>query len=262
MFPLDLPNFLARAPARCERPMPARPSVSAPAASWRYECRRSSRGALALAAIASALLHGSAFIDFRSEKKIAAPARDDVPVIAMVAMPRLEDLEDPDPVPIDDQAAPPDPGALAPMQQDLPQVVLPNDFVQRIDLASLIDRPDLADRNLLVVPENRGGQRLAQSLGMILNPADLDRAPEPIVQPPPLFPSSLRHEVDSATVTVEFIVDTQGAVRNAIVIDSTHHGFDDAAVVGIAKWKFRPGIKGAAKVNTRMRVPIVFRIVE
>jgi len=63
-------------------------------------------------------------------------------------------------------------------------------------------------------------------------------------------------------VRVEFIVDTAGYVVNPVIIDSTHPGFNGPALEGVRKWKFRPGMKAGRKVNTRMQVPIVFRVVE
>jgi hypothetical protein len=46
------------------------------------------------------------------------------------------------------------------------------------------------------------------------------------------------------------------------VIDATYPGFEDAAIVGVMRWQFRPGIKGGKRVATRMVVPIIFRVVE
>jgi outer membrane biosynthesis protein TonB len=51
-------------------------------------------------------------------------------------------------------------------------------------------------------------------------------------------------------------------VRDPFVRETTHHGFDEAAVTGVGRWKFRPGFKAGSKVNTRMRVPIVFKITD
>jgi protein TonB len=45
-----------------------------------------------------------------------------------------------------------------------------------------------------------------------------------------------------------------------LVTDSSHHGFDDAAMVGVSKWKFRPGMKAGRKVNTRVRQMITFTV--
>jgi protein TonB len=73
---------------------------------------------------------------------------------------------------------------------------------------------------------------------------------------------ALKRDGLTATVVVEFIVDVQGLVVNPAAIESSHHDFEVAALTGVQKWKFRPGVRAGRKVNTRMRVPIVFRVVD
>jgi len=193
-------------------------------------------------------------------KKKAAPPKEEERVIALVVMPEIKDLEEPDPVRTDEAEAPVDPGVLVPMQPDLPQVFTPHDFVQHVNLDSLINRMDVNETKLVTIPENRASGRLADKLGKIFNLADLDRVPEPLVQPSPLYPAALRGEGINAEVQVEFVVDINGNVLNAIVVQATHGGFEDAAINGVLKWKFRPGMRGGRKVNTRMLVPIRFKI--
>jgi protein TonB len=77
-----------------------------------------------------------------------------------------------------------------------------------------------------------------------------------------VFPFNLKREAITGQVRVEFVVDTEGRVRNAFVIETTHPGFDEAALTGVSRWRFRPGYKNGRKVNTRMQVPILFRIVD
>jgi periplasmic protein TonB len=72
----------------------------------------------------------------------------------------------------------------------------------------------------------------------------------------------MRREGLSATVVVEFIVDADGRVLEPAVTETTHTAFNDAAVAGVARWKFRAGQRGGRKVNVRMRVPIQFRVVD
>lgn len=197
-----------------------------------------------------------------SRKPKAKPV--EAPTIQLtITMPKVQELEELDPLPPDPNAEPVDLSTLVPMQADVPQTPRPSDFVQRIDYASLIERPDLSQAKLMVIPAdiNRAAM-LAKKIGVIFNLADLDRIPEPIMQPPPQYPYQLKREAESATVRVEFIVDTTGAVLHPIVVESTHQGFNDAAVQGVAKWRFRPGVRGGRRVNTRMQVPIVFRLIE
>src|SRR5690606_39240456 len=126
------------------------------------------------------------------------------------------------------------------------------DFVQQHDFETMVEQPNLSVTNIAVIPEHisRGG-KLGDGLGTIFNLADLDRAPVPVFQPAPMFPPQLKQEGVSATVRVEFIVTAEGRVVNVMAVDSTHHGFNDAAIKAVGKWKFKPGIKNGRRVNTR-----------
>jgi protein TonB len=59
---------------------------------------------------------------------------------------------------------------------------------------------------------------------------------------------------------VQFIVSSDGRILDATVVESTDDRFNEPAVKGVYKWKFKPGMKGGRKVNTRMAVPIRFKI--
>lgn len=194
-------------------------------------------------------------------KKASVVVVDKTPVIRL-AIPEVKDLEEPDPAPVDGETTPVDLGTLVPMQADVPQLVRPSDFVQTLNFASLLEQPDFSKLNVYAVPEHirTSGSKLAEQLGKIFNLSDLDRVPEPVLQPAPTFPVAMRREALSATVLVEFIVDVNGRVLDPVAIESSHHGFNDAALAGVRRWKFRAGIKNGRKVNTRMRVPIVFKI--
>jgi periplasmic protein TonB len=229
--------------------------------SWRYRCvRRRSRAMIASAALLSVAVHAGLLLGGGHAKKKTPPKV--VHEIALTfMMPQIKELEEPDPVINEDEGAKSDDNSLpVPMQADVPQLPRPSDFVQQLDFASLtMEQPDFSATKLLVIPEHiRRGGKIAENFGAIFNLADLDSAPEPVAQPAPVYPRSmLREEVDG-TVTVEFIVDTQGRVLNAFAYESSHRGFEDAAVAGVKKWRFRPGVRLGRKVNTRMRVPIVF----
>ena len=63
-------------------------------------------------------------------------------------------------------------------------------------------------------------------------------------------------------VLVDFIVDTNGAVRNAYAARSSQREFEAAAVQAVSKWTFRPGRKGGRAVNTHMQVPVGFTLTD
>lgn len=232
-------------------------------ATWHYYSPATSRRRLIIALLISVGFHGALLLGFNEKRKLK-PKPAEAPTIALtMSMPEVKELEELEPIPADDLNERPDLATPVPMQADVPQVPTPSDFVQKIDYSSLIERPDMSAAKVMAIPENISrGQSLAQRIGTIFNLADLDRIPEPLVQPSPVFPHSLRREVDTATVRVEFIVDTTGTVLNPVAVSSTHPGFNDAACVGVSKWKFRAGMRGGRKVNTRMQVPIVFRLLD
>jgi protein TonB len=228
--------------------------------SWRYDSRRRSRPLVITSVLVSVGIHVAILfgIGKPTARKAVAPPEENL--IALVPMPQLKELEEPEPAPTDDTGAAPDLSLPVPMQADVPQLARPTDFVQAINYASLLEQPDFSQLKVYVIPENirTGTGKIAEKIGKIFNLADLDRIPEPILQAAPIYPVAMRRESLTATVRVEFIVDTEGRVVNPVVVHTTVSGFEDAALAGVAKWRFRPGWKGGRKVNTRMAVPIVF----
>jgi protein TonB len=241
-------------------PTPKLPGAASPSA-VRYAGRRNSRSVVVAAILISAGLHAGLILGIGpARKKVAAPVKDENIIALRLAMPDVKELEEPEPAPTND-APPPDLGIVVPMQADVPQLARPNDFVQAINFASLLEQPDFSKMNVYAIPEHirSSGSKFAEQIGKIFNLDDLDRAPEPVLQPAPTFPIAMRREAQTATVVIEFIVDVTGRVLDPVIFESTHHGFNDAALAGVSRWKFRPGMKTGRKVNTRMRVPIVFK---
>jgi protein TonB len=225
----------------------------------RYPAGGRSRLSLALAMLLSASLHAGLILGIGQARKVPPKIVDDDPPLIAITLPQLKDLEDePPPTDTGERA---EIFAPVPMLADVPTIPRPNDFVQQIDLATLLPPPDFSGVKIYQVPEHiRRGVAKFEGMANLFNLADLDRIPEPIMQPPPVFPRELKNECERAVVRVEFVVTTEGRVVNAYVIESTHKGFEESAVVGVSKWRFRPGMKTGRKVNTRMQVPIIFTI--
>lgn len=244
-----------------------RPSEFAPppgkGSSLHYNCGPRSRKATLIAVTVSAGLHVGLLFGFGPAKEKVAPPEEKPLIELTLTMPDLKELEEPEPEPSEDTGPLESLGVWVPMQPDFPQIPQLGDFVQQIDFAPFIDRSNLDQQKMWSIPpEIRRGGKIGEGMGNIFNLKDLDRAPEPIFQPSPVYPNSMKTAAITATVMVEFIVDTRGQVANATAIDSTHYGFEEAAVAGVQKWKFRAGMRWGRKVNTRMQVPIVFKIVE
>lgn len=211
----------------------------------------------------SASIHAITLLAF-NDPEVVAEAVDVVPEleITFMEMPPIEELPEPDEVfESDGPQEEVDPGAYVPMQADIPSFNADAVFQQKLDLTSLLPKPDFESAKVMSIPPkiSRSGVNPKQ-MKDLFNLADLDRHPIPLLQRPPIFPYELRKTVRYAEVVVEFIVDKNGRVPWAVAHDSTHSGFEDAAILGVSRWQFQPGTKAGRPVNTRMRVPVRFRV--
>ncbi len=90
---------------------------------------------------------------------------------------------------------------------------------------------------------------------------ELDEPPRPIVQLRPQYPPQARLRQQEGFVTVEFIVNADGAVEDPIVMEATPPDlFDQAALRAVARWRFSPGIREGAAVAVRVRQRVEFRL--
>jgi protein TonB len=144
-----------------------------------------------------------------------------------------------------------------PMQNDVPQQVTADSFVQPIEPPP----PDLSAfaKSAVKIPETRTG--FGKGIE-VFDISKLDQAPEPRFQARPAYPFEMRRAGISGDVLVDFIVDTDGDVRNATAVHSSQREFEAAAVQAVSKWKFKPGRKNGHSVFTHMQVPIVFTLDE
>jgi protein TonB len=256
-----LPTTASLPPERAAVRRPIRATATG-ASSVRYPCTPRSRLLLVTAILLSGSIHAGIIFGLgRHPRKNAVPRKEENLIALTITIPQLKELDDPEPVP-QDESRKEDLSVAVPMQADLPTVPRPEDFVQQLDFASLVEKPDFSKMSLLTIPENRHPAGMAEKLGAIFNLADLDRVPEPMTQQSPIYPANLRREGLTATVIVQFLVDTQGRVSDPYVVDTADLRFNDAATNGVLKWRFRPGIRAGKKVITRMQVPIVFKVAE
>jgi len=190
---------------------------------------------------------GGDLTHFKPKPKV----KEEEPTI-QISVPKIEPDE---PDVVEDQPQTPQ-DISPPMQNDVPQVVTPDSFVQQIEPPP----PDLTaiSKNIVKIPETRSG------LGGIevFDISKLDQAPVAKFQARPTFPFEMRRAGISGEVQVDFIVDTNGDVRNAFAAHSSQREFEAPAVQAVSKWKFRPGRKNGHAVFTHMQVPIVFTLSE
>jgi TonB family protein len=246
--------------------MRAQPQPDPSRGSWRYDTHQPRNTYFWVSLIVSGGLHAMVMFGFNEEP--APPPElqiNDTIEVVLMEMPPIEELEEPEEV-YDPDAEPLeelDASAYVPMQADVPSIATDATFVQKLDVRSLLPRPDFDAAQVVTIPPNVGQGRVQPNqIKDLFDLADLDRVPEAIMQQPPVFPNHLKSEVRYAEVVVDFIVDAKGKVPWTSVHSSTHRGFEDAAVLGVSRWQFRPGMKNGKKVSTRMRVPLKFRVTD
>lgn len=251
--PLALPPPPAPVAARRSR-VPPSPG------DWKYCTVGGRAGTLAMGLFIAALVHVVFLYGFNRKPARAAAVVDEAPVIQM-AMPEILEEEEEKPVELTDDLEPPA-GMTVPTLAEYITAVPVDAFVQPMSFTPP-SSGDLLGAKLSTVPIHmtRGTGKVS-SLGEIFKLSDLDKQPTAVFQPAPPYPYELKRTGVEGTVNVEFIVDAQGEVVHARVVSSTHTGFEEAAIVGVLKWKFRPGIKAGRKVNSRMLVPIRFTITD
>mgnify|MGYP001608836326 CR=1 FL=1 len=211
---------------------------------------------LIIGIVTSVLLHLAVFFGDRliPEKTIVKKVEEPPPKIELIAMPKLE--EEPEIVETTEDVKPLD--LAPPMQQDVPQLVTPDSFVQKIQPPPPEGVTISASMN--IVPEVRDPNMFR---GMkVFDISMLDQTPVAKFQARPQYPFEMRRAGIAGEVVVDFIVDTNGDVQNAYALRSSQREFEAAAVQAVSKWKFKPGRKGGRDVPTHMQVPIVFTLNE
>ena len=232
---------------------------------WHYEPSSNvSRVPFALGLLISASLHAILLLAFNDKTVVQEGFATEEIEITFMEMPPVEELDDPEEVfENNDQAEEIDPGQYVPMQADIPSFNADAVFEQKMDLQSLLPKPDFDSAKVVSIPPRISRTRMdPNKMKDLFKLSDLDRAPTPLVQHPPEFPYNYRATVTYAEVVVDFIVDSKGRVPWAKARSSTHEGFEDSAVLGVSRWHFKPGMKNGRAVNTRMRIPLQFRILD
>ena len=74
----------------------------------------------------------------------------------------------------------------------------------------------------------------------------------------PDFPPGVTLKGDSATVRVDFVVDSDGNVVGAYALAPADPELAKAAVAAVSQWSYEPGRKNGMDVSTHLIVPIVF----
>lgn len=88
---------------------------------------------------------------------------------------------------------------------------------------------------------------------------DYDQPPRPIKMPRPVYPQEAFVKKIEGTVLVEILIDANGNVIRASVVQSIP-ALDQAALQSVYQWRFSPAMKKGRPVATIAQAPVSFRI--
>jgi TonB family protein len=104
-----------------------------------------------------------------------------------------------------------------------------------------------------------GGRSASSASG--LTPAQLAQNLKRLKYVPPEFPSKALAQRVSGSVTIEYIVDTNGDPRDVRVVEATPPGvFDHAAITAVKHWHYEPVVANGAPVEVPVRTAIRFEL--
>ncbi len=110
--------------------------------------------------------------------------------------------------------------------------------------------------------EKKATPPAAEAKVQVFDLAEVDQAPVASYKQRPRYPTDMRRAGIQGKAVIRFVVDSEGKVHDARVVEATHPDFGKAAATAVSGWKFKPGIKDGRPVNTRMQTPIMFTIKE
>ncbi len=118
-------------------------------------------------------------------------------------------------------------------------------------------RRDHNEKHRVPLPEE-----IAARVARLDRNSEEDYSPQPVFQPPPLYPSKMRMRETEAEILVRFVVTTRGRVRETEILENANSQFEREAMMSIQRWRFASALKNGKPVNTQMQVPVIFRITD
>lgn len=85
-------------------------------------------------------------------------------------------------------------------------------------------------------------------------------APEPIKRAPPRYPIGRLRLAQAGMVEVKMMVDKNGNVFEAVVTDSSHESFENAALDAVSRYSYKPATLNDMPVESRSNIRIFFEI--
>lgn len=89
---------------------------------------------------------------------------------------------------------------------------------------------------------------------------NVDQLPQVTHRRPPVYPSGLRRQGIAGDALVEFVIGSDGRVREVSVLRATHVEFGEAAANAVQEWRFDAAVKAGMPVDVKMQQRIAFSV--
>jgi protein TonB len=103
-----------------------------------------------------------------------------------------------------------------------------------------------------VAPDPGEVKPYAAPFGRYVPPYQVTRLPELVTEVKAIYPEEARKLGLEGRVVLRLVVDATGQVAEAKVLRRAGHGFDEAALNAIRRFKFKPGLTGTEPVSTEI----------
>jgi len=101
----------------------------------------------------------------------------------------------------------------------------------------------------------------AAVLPTAVEPGVQQRDLEPVATPDPVYPPAAFRQGVAGWVEVEYTVNERGTTTDVAVVAAEPRGvFDEAAVVAVSGWKYRPRVVNGRPVAQRTSVTLQFNV--
>lgn len=201
---------------------------------------------VALAGAALVTLSLCLFIPMLGTVQRVSPFKEGSSVRIVAIPPEAKRVLDESPVPVPDGAVVQAPTTLGAVM-NLPDFSLPTD----VQVPALPGLPNLS-LSLPTAPEPGMAAPVAPAF---------DKPPQVLTRLDPYYPVEARQSGTEGSVLVRVLIDEEGRVEEAEVIESEPAGvFDAAALKAIRGWRFSPAQRLGQPVAVRVDIPVSFRL--
>lgn len=136
-----------------------------------------------------------------------------------------------------------------------------------LNLPSSIQAPELLVYNELPTFDNTAARNeilkssISKDKKQVLTEDMVDKVPEILFKPRMTYPPAAHAEGIEGSVTLKILIDENGTVREAVVIDSNPTGvFEESVINDVKKWRFRSAMYRGKAVPVWVKEKVTFEL--